>query len=145
MQAITFLRRCLKKREETQDKLVAWHVAMKRGKQKAMAEDELKALYVKRERLKASIRAKVEHPFHVLKSLFHYQKVRSKACSRTPCNLHTVWPRQSRPRQTKDFGLQHPRGILKRAKGRETGRKQRKQDITRLGNISFGGRSSRRG
>jgi len=29
------------------------------------------------EQLKASVRAKVEHPFHVIKNLFKHKKVRS--------------------------------------------------------------------
>ena len=54
-------------------------------------EDELKALYVKRERLKASIRAKVEHPFHVLKNLFHYRKVRYKGLFKNTVQLHMLF------------------------------------------------------
>ena len=81
----------IEKREEVQGKQVTWHVAMKRGKLKAMVEDELKALYVKRERLKASIRAKVEHPFHVLKNLFHYRKVRYKGLFKNTVQLHMLF------------------------------------------------------
>ena len=81
----------IEKREEVQDKKVTWHVAMKRGKLKAMEEDELKALYVKRERLKARIRAKVEHPFHVLKNLFHYQKVRYKGLFKNTVQLFSLF------------------------------------------------------
>lgn len=81
----------IEKREEVQGKQVTWHVAMKRGKLKAMVEDKLKALYVKRERLKASIRAKVEHPFHVLKNLFHYRKVRYKGLFKNTVQLHMLF------------------------------------------------------
>ena len=81
----------IEKREEVQDKKVTWHVAMKLGKLKAMEEDELKALYVKRERLKARIRAKVEHPFHVLKNLFHYQKVRYKGLFKNTVQLFSLF------------------------------------------------------
>ena len=81
----------IEKREEVQGKQVTWHVAMKRGKLKAMVEDELKALCVKRERLKASIRAKVEHPFHVLKNLFHYRKVRYKGLFKNTVQLHMLF------------------------------------------------------
>jgi len=38
----------------------------------------MKALLLKIEKAKASIRAKVEHPFHVIKNLFGYRKVRYK-------------------------------------------------------------------
>ena len=81
----------IEKRQEVQGKQVTWHVAMKRGQLKAMADDELKALYIKRERLKSSIRAKVEHPFHVLKNLFHYQKVRYKGLFKNTVQLHMLF------------------------------------------------------
>jgi IS5 family transposase len=54
---------------------IDWHVATKRGVIKAMPEGVLKELTVLVERKKAQIRARVEHPFHVLKNLFHYKKV----------------------------------------------------------------------
>jgi len=38
------------------------------------------------EKLKAQVRAKVEHPFHVVKNLFRYRKVRYRGLRRTPLN-----------------------------------------------------------
>jgi IS5 family transposase len=46
------------------------HIAEKRGKVKAMAEGALKDATVALERLKAQLRARVEHPFRVLKCQF---------------------------------------------------------------------------
>jgi len=63
-------------REEHADTSVEWHIALKRGKVKALPDDELGDLTRKIERLKASVRAKVEHPFHVIKNLFHHRKTR---------------------------------------------------------------------
>lgn len=89
---------------------MTWHVAVEQGKLKAMVEDELKALCVKRERLKASIRAKVEHPFHVLKNLFHYRKVRYKeACSKTRYKLHMLFGLVNLVLAKKNFWPSRPR------------------------------------
>jgi transposase, IS5 family len=44
---------------------VQWSVAMKRAKLKGMAEGPLKQLTQALEKVKAQIRARVEHPFHV--------------------------------------------------------------------------------
>ena len=38
------------------------------------------------EKLKAQVRAKVEHPFHVVKNLFHYEKSK-----RPVCTVLTAW------------------------------------------------------
>jgi IS5 family transposase len=64
------------KRPEFQDSEVIWHVAEKRGKLKKMAEGPRKNLMTQFERAKAQIRAKVEHPFHVIKNLLRHRKVR---------------------------------------------------------------------
>ena len=65
------------KRDEIKGKLVKWRVTAKRGKIKAMQDGPLKDLTAV-ERTKAQIRARVEHPFHIVKNLFHYRKVRYK-------------------------------------------------------------------
>ncbi|WP_269765639.1 transposase [Burkholderia ubonensis] len=64
------------KRSEMQGKAVKWRVAVKRGKIKTMSEGLLKDLVIAAERTKAQIRARVEHPFHVVKNLFRHRKVR---------------------------------------------------------------------
>jgi IS5 family transposase len=70
---------------------VKWHVAAKRGKIKTMAEGELKELTVKLERLKAQVRAHVEHPFHILKNLFKHRKVRYRGLAKNTAQLHTLF------------------------------------------------------
>ncbi len=79
------------KREELKERRVKWHIAMKRGKLKAMAEGPLKELTVRAERLKAQIRARVEHPFHTVKNLFGYRKVRYKGLAKNLAQLHTLF------------------------------------------------------
>ena len=56
---------------------VEWQVAMRPGKRAALDKlDPADALIDKIERIKASIRAKVEHPFRVIKRQFDFVKVR---------------------------------------------------------------------
>ena len=79
------------KREALKDKPVKWHIAMKRGKLKAMAEGPIKALTRRAERLKAQLRSRVEHPFHVVKNLFGHRKVRYKGLAKNTAQLHTLF------------------------------------------------------
>jgi IS5 family transposase len=54
-----------------------WHVAMQLGKRRQLTLTHRGAQLLKQaEQLKASIRVKVEHPFHVIKNLFRHKKVR---------------------------------------------------------------------
>ncbi len=66
---------------------LTWHVAIKRGKLKRMAEGRYKELITALERAKAQIRARVEHPFHVVKNLFHYKKARYKGLAKNEAQL----------------------------------------------------------
>ena len=60
----------------------AWFVAAKRGKVKAIEDDELRDLVEQIEHLKASIRARVEHPFRVVKRQFGYVKTRYRGLAK---------------------------------------------------------------
>ena len=68
-----------------------WHVAAKRGKVKAMAEGAIKELTVQLERLKAQVRARVEHPFHILKNLFRHRKTRCRGLAKNTAQLHSLF------------------------------------------------------
>ena len=82
----------VEKREELKDLDIDWQVAMKRGKLKALPEDsKLGQLLRKLETVKARIRSKVEHPFHIVKNLFHYKKVRYKGLDKNTAQLHTLF------------------------------------------------------
>jgi IS5 family transposase len=70
---------------------VTWHVAAKRGKVKAMAEGVIKELTVQLERLKAQVRARVEHPFHILKNLFRHRKTRYRGLAKNTAQLHSLF------------------------------------------------------
>ncbi|CAL8479606.1 transposase (plasmid) [Caballeronia sp. S22] len=62
------------KRDEMKGRPVKWRVAIKRGKIKAMREGSLKDLLIQVERIKAQIRAWVEHPFHIYQEPVMSQK-----------------------------------------------------------------------
>jgi IS5 family transposase len=68
-----------------------WHVAMKRGKLKQMPEGRFKELTTALERTKAQIRARVEHPFHVVKNLFRHKKTRYKGLAKNEAQLFSLF------------------------------------------------------
>jgi IS5 family transposase len=67
---------------------VVWRIAMKRGKLKAMAEGPLKSMTETIEQLKAKVRSRVEHPFHVVKNRFGHRKVRYRGLEKNIGQLH---------------------------------------------------------
>ncbi len=79
------------KREENQNKSVTWHVAMRRSKRKALPNNKLGCLREKLEFLKASVRAKVEHPFHVVKNLFRHRKTRYRGLAKNTAQLFSLF------------------------------------------------------
>ncbi len=71
---------------------VTWHVAMRPGKRKALDKStKLGALTDEIERLKASIRAKVEHPFRVIKRQFGFTKVRYRGLKKNTAQITTLF------------------------------------------------------
>ena len=77
----------VEKREENLALPVTWHVAMRPGQRRALPKTALGELLEKIEHTKASIRAKVEHPFHVVKNLFRHRKVRYKGLAKNTAQL----------------------------------------------------------
>ncbi len=73
-------------------KEVTWHVAMRPGKRRALnKENEADVLIDKAEKLKAGIRAKVEHPFRVIKRQFGHMKVRYRGLKKNTAQLVTLF------------------------------------------------------
>ena len=71
---------------------VTWHVAMRPGKRKALdKENEAHAKLERAEKLKASIRAKVEHPFRVVKRQFGFVRVRYRGLKKNTAQLVTLF------------------------------------------------------
>jgi len=81
----------IEKRPDAKDG-VTWHIAMRPGKRAALdLENERDALTDKIEKAKAGIRAKVEHPFRVLKRQFGYVKVRYRGLKKNTAQLMTLF------------------------------------------------------
>ena len=71
---------------------VNWHIAMKRSHRKALLpEKPIDALQERLEQVKARIRAKVEHPFRVIKQQFGHVKVRYRGLKKNTQQLHTLF------------------------------------------------------
>ena len=70
---------------------LTWHVAVKRGKIKAMPEGPLKDLVKRIEYMKAQVRARVEHPFHVVKNLFKHKKARYKGLAKNAAQMFSLF------------------------------------------------------
>lgn len=70
---------------------VQFYVAAKRGKIKAMAEGALKSAVLELEKLKSQVRARVEHPFHVVKNLFGHRKARYRGLAKNLAQLQTLF------------------------------------------------------
>ncbi|SPS02593.1 transposase [Cupriavidus taiwanensis] len=70
---------------------VNWHVAMKPGKRRVLDQSKpFGALVDQVERIKAGIRAKVEHPFRVIKRQFGYTKVRYRGLRKNTAPTHDL-------------------------------------------------------
>jgi len=71
---------------------VRWHVAMRPAKRRKLdLSDSLDAIYDQIERLKAGIRAKVEHPFRILKRQFGYMKTRYRGLMKNTAQIITLF------------------------------------------------------
>ena len=71
---------------------VAWHVAMRPGKRKKLDKKNLAdALINQAEKLKAGVRAKVEHPFRVIKRQFGFVKARYRGLKKNTAQLFTLF------------------------------------------------------
>jgi IS5 family transposase len=73
-------------REELQ-----WQIAAKRGRIKAMPEGREKRKLERIEKRKARVRAKVEHPFRVIKRQFGLMKVRFRGLAKNTAQLITMF------------------------------------------------------
>jgi IS5 family transposase len=82
--------RGVNKRAEAQGP--GWHVAMRPSERRKLDLTRPWArLLEQAEKLKASVRAKVEHPFHVVKNLFRHKKVRYKGMAKNEAQLFSLF------------------------------------------------------
>jgi IS5 family transposase len=71
---------------------VEWHTALRPGKRRALDKsDPAQALTDQIERVKASIRSKVEHVFRVVKCQFGYRKVRYRGLAKNGAQMTTLY------------------------------------------------------
>ena len=68
-----------------------WQIACNRGLIKALAGGAEKATRKAVEKAKASLRALVEHPFHIVKHLFGYRKVRDRGLAKNGQQRYTLF------------------------------------------------------
>ncbi len=78
-------------RKSSKTKDVQWYVAAKRGKVKALAEGRLKDLTQAYEKAKAQVRARVEHPFQIIKNLFKHRKTRYRGIAKNTAQLYSLF------------------------------------------------------
>ena len=70
---------------------IDWQIACKRSVIKALAEGAEKEASKAVEKAKAAVRAFVEHPFHIVKNLFGYRKVRYRGLAKNGHQLYTLF------------------------------------------------------
>src|SRR5665213_1815676 len=68
-----------------------WEIAAKRGRIKAMKDGREKRALERIEKRKASVRAKVEHPFRVIKRQFGLMKVRFRGLAKNTAHVITLF------------------------------------------------------
>ena len=73
------------------DREIDWQIAIKRGKIKQMDEGLEKETLKAAEKAKASVRAFVEHPFHIVKNLFNHRKTRYRGLAKNGHQLHVLF------------------------------------------------------
>jgi transposase, IS5 family len=78
------------RREELADLEVSWNIAAKRSVVRRLPE-RIRTWAEAIETAQASIRARVEHPFHVVKNLFRHRKVRYRGLAKNTAQLHTLF------------------------------------------------------
>lgn len=85
------------KREDMQAALqangqsVQWRIAKRRKTVEKLADGWQKSLAQAYEKLKAKIRARVEHPFHIVKNIFKYKKTRYKGLAKNAAQLNVLF------------------------------------------------------
>lgn len=68
-----------------------WHIAMRPGKRRLLTQPKSDRIPERIEQLKASVHAKVEHPFRVIKRQFGFTKVRYLGLAKDTAQLRTLF------------------------------------------------------
>jgi len=78
------------KKPEMEGAMATFRVAMRPGKRRALPDTPEGKLQDLIETAKAHIRAKVEHPFRVIKQQFGFQKTRLRGLAKNRCRIHVL-------------------------------------------------------
>jgi len=81
----------VEKRQDRRNTPVQWEVALRPGKRRALPDTLAGRMAEQIEQFKASIRAKVEHPFHIVKNRFGLRKVRYRGLAKNTAQLYTLF------------------------------------------------------
>jgi IS5 family transposase len=81
---------CIEKRAEMEGKGIGFRVAMRPGKRRALPDTPEGRVDDLIETAKAHIRAKVEHPFRVMKRQFGFQKTRLSGMLKNRCKVNVL-------------------------------------------------------
>ncbi len=79
------------KREELKGKRLCWNIAERRSRIRALPQGELKILSEFVEHLTAKVRARVEHPFRVIKQQFGHRKARYWGLAKNDAQLNVLF------------------------------------------------------
>jgi IS5 family transposase len=80
------------KRKGLKEKDLTWRIAERRSQVKKLEEgSELRRLVEEAETLKAKVRSRVEHAFHILKNLFGHRKARYKGLAKNEAQLFSLF------------------------------------------------------
>ncbi|NCV40912.1 MAG: IS5 family transposase [Betaproteobacteria bacterium] len=101
--------RGVEKRAAAKQKRPHWHVAMRPGKRRALPDTPLGRILEKIEYYKASVRAKVEHPFHIIKNLLGLKKVRYRGLAKNTARLYTLFGLANLMIAGRQLGMKHSR------------------------------------
>jgi IS5 family transposase len=95
------------KRAENVGKAIDWHTAMRPGLRKALKKNRVGRAKEKLEHTKASVRAKVEHCFQVIKCLFKHRKTRYRGLAKNNAQLFTLFAFTNLVLARRFLGRQH--------------------------------------
>ena len=97
----------VEKRPENANLTVEWHTAMRPGLRKTLKKDKLGRISEKLEKIKVSVRAKVEHCFHVVKCLFRHRKTRYRGLAKNTAQLFSLFAFANLVLARRFLGSQH--------------------------------------
>jgi IS5 family transposase len=97
------------KRAEQKSVKARWYVAKRPGKRRALPDSPMGRVLEELEQVKASVRAKVVHPFHIIKNLFGLKKVSYRDLAKNTARLYTLFGLANLMIVARRLGITHTR------------------------------------